>query len=174
MEYHASIPENEHTPGVRAICLESSHNGCNGRVLTLDYISKVKRIADKYNKKLYLDGARSWNAAISLGLSPKEMVNDFCLVNVCLAKGFGCPIGSLLVGSEEDMHTARFYRKQLGGAMKQMGVFTSCGLVALEDWEQKIREDNENASYLAHELAQIEGIIVNEKEVETNILRCRL
>ena len=55
-----------------------------------------------------------------------------------------------------------------------MGVFTSCGLVALEDWEQKIREDNENASYLAHELAQIEGIIVNEKEVETNILRCRL
>ena len=118
MEYHASIPENEHTPGVRAICLESSHNGCNGRVLTLDYISKVKQVADKYNKKLYLDGARSWNAAISLGLSPKEMVNDFCLVNVCLAKGFGCPIGSLLVGSEEDIHAARFYRKQLGGAMK--------------------------------------------------------
>lgn len=84
----------------------------------MDYISKVKKIVKKGKGKLHLDGARSWNAAMFLGLTMKDMCKDFDLVSVCLSKGMGCPIGSLLVGSEKDILEARNYRKMLGGAMR--------------------------------------------------------
>jgi threonine aldolase len=104
---------------VHGISLESSHNVCHGRVLRLDYISQVKKLIKK-NKgmKLHLDGARCWNAAIFLGVEPKAYANDFDLISVCLSKGMGCPAGSLIVGSHEDIKTARDLRKMLGGGMR--------------------------------------------------------
>ena len=87
-------------------------------MLRMDYINKVKKIAKKKKAKLHLDGARSWNASLFLGLSMKEMVKDFDLVNVCLSKGMGCPLGSMVVGSEKDIRTARNFRKMLGGGMR--------------------------------------------------------
>ena len=129
---------NEHIVHVKGISLESSHNGCNGKVLRPEYISKVKKIAKKNKAKLHLDGARSWNAAHFLGIPISEMLKDFDLVSVCLSKGLGCPIGSMIVGSEKDIAQARIYRKILGGTMRQTGIFSACGLVALEDWQDHI------------------------------------
>ena len=123
--------KDEHIVEIQGISLESSHNNCNGKVLRMDYINKVKKIAKKKKAKLHLDGARSWNASLFLGLSMKEMVKDFDLVNVCLSKGMGCPLGSMVVGSEKDIRTARNFRKMLGGGMRETGIFAACGLITL-------------------------------------------
>ena len=123
--------KDEHIVEIQGISLESSHNNCNGKVLRMDYINKVKKIAKKKKAKLHLDGARSWNASLFLGLSMKEMVKDFDLINVCLSKGMGCPLGSMVVGSEKDIRTARNFRKMLGGGMRQTGIFAACGLITL-------------------------------------------
>ena len=80
---------------------------------------------------MHLDGARSWNAAVYLNMEMKDMVKDFDLISACLSKGLGCPVGSVLVGSEKDIWEARNIRKMLGGAMRQTGVLTACGIVAL-------------------------------------------
>mgnify|MGYP001626818614 CR=1 FL=1 len=97
------MASNEHIVPIRGISLESSHNGCNGRVLRPEYISKVKKIAKKAKSKMHIDGARSWNAALFLGMEMKDMLKDFDLISVCLSKGLGCPIGSLIVGSSKDV-----------------------------------------------------------------------
>lgn len=100
----------------------------------------------------------------------KDMVKDFDIVNVCLSKGMGCPIGSVVAGTEADIQQARVFRKMLGGGMRQMGVVAAPALVALEDWQEKIAVDNENAAFLAHELAEIPGIKIDPSLVETNIV----
>ena len=92
--------------------------------------------------KLHLDGARSWNAAVFLNIEMKEMVKDFDLISCCLSKGMGCPVGSLVVGSEEDIKEARNIRKMLGGGMRQSGILTACGIVSLTDWREKLAIDN--------------------------------
>ena len=99
----ASMADNEHIVPIKGISLESSHNAASGRVLRPEYISQVKKIAKKYKSRLHLDGARAWNASIFLDIEMKEMLKDFDLVSVCLSKGLGCPIGSLLVGTEKDI-----------------------------------------------------------------------
>jgi len=103
IEHECSMAPTELIAPVKGISLESSHNGCSGRVLRLDYISKVKKIAKANKIKLHLDGARAWNAAHFLGVSVKDMVKDFDLVSVCLSKGLGCPIGSMLIGTKADV-----------------------------------------------------------------------
>lgn len=110
--------KDEHICPIVGISLESSHNACGGRVLTPQYIRQVKELAAKQNAVLHLDGARCWNAAVALNMDIKHYVADFAMVNVCLSKGMGCPIGSLVVGSEEDIRYARQVRKMVGGAMR--------------------------------------------------------
>lgn len=162
---------NEHIVPVTGISLESPHNNKSGVVLRPDYIKKVKKIAKKRKAKLHLDGARSWNASLFLGLEMKEMCQDFDIISICMSKGMGCPIGSLIVGTEKDMITARNHRKILGGAMRQTGIFAACGLVSLHDWQEKLTQDNLNAKWIAEELYDIKGVNVEPEKVETNILR---
>ena len=100
----------------------------------MDYINKVRALADENKIKMTLDGARSWNASIFLGVPMKEMVKPFDLVSVCFSKGMGCPVGSFVVGSQADIEKAINYRKILGGGMRQIGVAAVCGIIALEDW----------------------------------------
>ena len=141
--------KDEHIVEIQGISLESSHNNCNGKVLRTDYIKQVKKIAKKNKAKLHLDGARSWNASLFLGLSMKQMVKDFDIVNVCMSKGMGCPLGSMVVGSEKDIRTARNFRKMLGGGMRQTGIFAACGLISLTDWQEKLTQDNNNCKWMA-------------------------
>lgn len=90
---------------------------------------------------------------------------DFDIVNVCMSKGMGCPIGSLIVGTEADIRYARNIRKMVGGAMRQTGVFTAAGLVALQDWREKLAVDHANAKWIATELAGLKGIICDAENV---------
>lgn len=120
---------------------------------------------------MHLDGARVWNASIFLGMDLKDYTKDFDLISACLSKGMGCPVGSLIVGSHKDITEARNLRKMLGGGMRQTGVLSACGMVSLNDWQEKLTVDNANASWLAHELAAIKGVIIDPKVVETNIIR---
>ena len=102
--------------------------------------------------KMHLDGARCLNAAAFLGISPADMTKDFDTVSVCLSKGLGCPIGSLVVGSEKDIKHCLILRKLLGGNMRQAGIIAKAGLESLKDWNQKLTEDNEKALHLATQL----------------------
>lgn len=104
-------------------------------------------------------------------MTMKEMVKDFDIVNVCLSKGMGCPAGSMIAGSEEDIKRARVIRKMLGGGMRQTGVLSACALVSLMDWEEKLLLDNKNAKFLATELASIPGILIDPATIDTNIVR---
>ena len=104
----------------------------------MSFFDSVKELAKKYKLRMHLDGARCLNAAIKLNIEPSKMVQNFDTVNFCLSKGMGCPIGSVIVGTEEDIQHATVIRKMLGGQMRQVGTIASCGLVALEDWKEKL------------------------------------
>lgn len=84
----------------------------------MDFIKKTRAIADKHNLRMHLDGARCLNAAVALGIEPKELVKDFHTISFCLSKGMGCPIGSLIIGSHEDIKLASMFRKLVGGQMR--------------------------------------------------------
>lgn len=120
---------------------------------------------------MHLDGARIWNASIFLGVDLKDYTKDFDLISACLSKGMGCPAGSLIVGSHKNMVEARNLRKMLGGGMRQTGVLAACGLVSLNDWQEKLTIDQTNASWLANELTTIKGVVIDPAIVETNIIR---
>ena len=115
----------------------------------------MKTIAKKNKIRLHLDGARALNAAIFLGISPKELTKDFDTVNFCLSKGMGCPVGSLIIGSRADIEHAQIIAKLLGGKMRQAGVLAACGLVSLDDWEEKLKMDHENAKFFASLLSDV-------------------
>lgn len=121
---------------------------------------------------LHLDGARCWNAALYLGVNMKTYTKDFDLISACFSKGMGCPAGSLIIGSHSAINEARNLRKMLGGGMRQgAGIMSVCGNIALDDWEEKLTADNQNAKWMAKELAGIKGVCLNPEEVETNIVR---
>ena len=109
-------------------------------------------------KKLHLDGARAWNASISLGIEMHEYVRDFDLVTVCMSKGMGAPVGSLLVGSFSDIEKAKEHSQMLGGVFDSSNEMAACALVSLDGWEEHLARDNENATFMANELALIPGI----------------
>ena len=108
----------------------------------MDYIKKVKKLAKKHKMKMHLDGARALNAAVHLGITPAEMVKDFDTVSICLSKGLGCPVGSVVVGSEKDIKHMWILRKLLGGNLRQAGILTKAALENLKDWEVKLEEDH--------------------------------
>jgi threonine aldolase len=163
-DIEAAIPPNIiHLSQPRVIALESSHNNCSGRVLTVDYINQVRKIADKHKLRMHLDGARGLNAATSLGVDPKVMVKDFDTVNFCLSKGMGCPVGSLIIGDQEHIDHARVVRKMLGGQMRQVGILATCGLISLEDWRERLQEDHDNCKWLSQELSRNSQIHVHDQ-----------
>ena len=97
-------------------------------------MKQVKDLANKYGLRTHLDGARVLNAAAYLKTDPRNIADNFNTVNLCLSKGLGCPVGSMVIGTKEDVNHARIMRKILGGAMRQAGILASCGLIALENW----------------------------------------
>ena len=117
-----------------------------------------------------MDGARLLNALIEQGVSASEYCADFNTVSFCLSKGMGCPVGSVLLGSEEDIWYARNLRKMVGGGMRQAGMTAACALFAMEDLEVVLKNDNNNAKMLAAELAtSVPGVICDTSNVHTNM-----
>lgn len=156
-----------HFARTRLLCLENSQHG---RVQSLAYMQSAKSLADKYKLSLHLDGARVGNAAIALGASLEAVAEPFDSVSVCLSKGLGAPVGSVLVGGQAFIKEATRWRKVTGGGMRQAGVLAAAGLIAFNDGFERLSEDHQRASVLAKALNQIEGVTVREGWTQTNMV----
>lgn len=154
-----------HFATTRVIALE---NTFGGRVLPLDYMHAVGEIADRHGLGLHLDGARAFNAAVALGIDIKQFTQGFDSVSICLSKGLGAPVGSVLVGREDLIKTARRHRKMLGGGLRQSGILAAAGLYALDHNISRLSEDHRRAKRLAKGLAAFDAVSVTQPD--TNIL----
>jgi threonine aldolase len=152
------------------VSLESSHNMAGGTVYPLAVAEEICDHAHSAGLPVHLDGARIFNAATALGNTVAELTRRFDSVMFCLSKGLGAPVGSLLVGSREFIEKARVYRKLFGGGMRQVGVLAAAGLIALERSPARLHEDHANARHLASGLAQLPGVRVDLRKVQTNIV----
>lgn len=152
----------------RLIALENTHNMAGGRLLPADAQQEICALAKRHGIPVHLDGARIFNAAAATGQSVATLCAGVDTVMVCLSKGLGAPIGSLLCGPAERIAEARVWRKRLGGGMRQVGVLAAAGLVALDESPPRLVEDHANARALAAALAELPGVTV--APVDTNIL----
>ena len=163
-------PGNLHFPRTSMLCLENTHNRCSGGVLTPEDTKSVCDVAHEAGVPVHLDGARIFNAAIALEVPAAELVREVDDLSFCLSKSLSCPVGSVLVGSQEFIDNARRWRKMLGGGMRQAGVLAAAGLVALDTMVDRLAEDHQNARRLAHGLANIDGLNVDPETIQTNIV----
>ncbi|MFO7173259.1 MAG: low-specificity L-threonine aldolase [Bacillota bacterium] len=163
-------PKNVHFPRTGLICLENTHNRAGGTVLPQDQVEAVCAIAHQHGIPVHLDGARLFNAAVAQGRTARELAAPFDSVMVCLSKGLGAPVGSILAGRRDFIEEARRMRKLLGGGMRQAGVLAAAGIVALTTMVDRLAEDHANARRLAEGIAQIPGLAVDLKTVQTNMV----
>jgi threonine aldolase len=160
-------PEDVHFAKTRLLCLENTQGGL---ALPLAYLEQARRFAQSRRLKLHLDGARIFNAAVKLNIPAKEIARHFDSVSVCLSKGLGAPVGSLLCASRELIQSARRWRKVLGGGMRQAGILAAAGIYALEHHIDRLAVDHENAALLARELGGIDGLQVDYQANQTNMV----
>jgi threonine aldolase len=156
------------------IALENTHNMAGGTVTPLAVLEEIWAGAREVGLRVHLDGARVFNAAVASGETVCKLTSGFATVMFCLSKGLCAPVGSLLVGSRDDIAQARIFRKALGGGMRQVGVLAAAGLIALEQMPARLHEDHENAKWLAERLTDISTIELDAKSIETNIVIFRL
>lgn len=154
----------------RLICIENTHADCGGRCITAEYTDKLGELAKSYGLKVHVDGARIFNASTALGVPVDRLVSAADSVSVCLSKGLGAPVGSVIVGSQEFIAKAKKLRKTLGGGMRQVGVLCAAGLVALHDMVGRLKDDHHKCRILAEGLNGIDGLHVNLDAVHTNIV----
>lgn len=138
-----------HRPGTTLLCLENTHNRHGGAIVKPDILSEYRAIADQHGMRMHLDGARAWNAAAALGVPMKELTAPFDSVSLCLSKGMGTPVGSVLTGTQSFIDKARRWRKRLGGGMRQSGMLAAAGLYAIENNFARLSEDHARAKRLA-------------------------
>jgi threonine aldolase len=152
------------------LALENTLNLAGGTVVPLDRMEEICEKAHERGLRVHLDGARIFNAALSLGHDVRALARPFDSVMFCLSKGLGAPVGSMIVGSREFIDRALKIRVMLGGAMRQAGVLAAAGIVALTKMTARLAEDHENARSLALGLSEIDGIAIDLKRVQSNIL----
>ncbi|MGB5943377.1 MAG: GntG family PLP-dependent aldolase [Leeuwenhoekiella sp.] len=162
-------PDFYHSPLTSLVCLENTTNKGGGACYELDEIRKIRSVCDAHGLGLHLDGARLWNALIATGQSAKDYGELFDTISVCLSKGLGAPMGSVLVGKKEFMDKAMRVRKVLGGGMRQVGFMAAAGLYALDNHWQRMEEDHRRAQQLANVLKNHPEVSMVDP-VETNIL----
>jgi threonine aldolase len=162
--------EDLHFPPTRLVCLENTHNYCNGSPLTPDYMDSIGEFARKHNLKIHLDGARLFNAAVALEVDIRELTRSADSVMVCLSKGLSAPVGSIVAGTGPWVTQARKWRKMVGGGLRQGGHLAAAGILALEDPGSQLRLDHINAHSLATGLSQLPGIELDVDSIRTNIL----
>lgn len=162
-------PDDPHFPRSRLICLENTHNA---RVLPVDAVDATIETAHENGLAIHLDGARLWNAAVELELPAARLARGFDSVSVCLSKGLGAPVGSVLVGDAGLIAAARRWRKMLGGGMRQAGVLAAAGLVALEEGVARLADDHRRTRLLAAGLAELPGVEI--RWADTNMVFVRV
>jgi threonine aldolase len=162
--------EDIHVPPTTLICLENTHNRAGGTIYPLEEIKKIREATKPFGIKMHLDGARLWNATIATGVPLDEYAKHFDSVSVCLSKGLGAPIGSVISGSSDFIQIARRNRKMFGGGMRQVGIIAAAGIYAIENNFNRLIEDHRNAKTLALGLSKIPKISVDLESVQTNIV----
>ncbi|MFO6422834.1 low-specificity L-threonine aldolase [Motilimonas sp. KMU-193] len=150
--------------------LISLENTINGKVLSQEYMAATQALAFEHNLRMHLDGARAFNAAVKLNVPISELVQYFDSASICLSKGLGAPVGSLLLGSKGFIEQARRWRKTCGGGMRQAGMLAAAGQYALAHNVARLAEDHDNAAYLANQLAEIGELVVKPELVQTNMV----
>ncbi|MFM9015189.1 MAG: threonine aldolase family protein, partial [Candidatus Nanopelagicus sp.] len=153
-----------------AIAIENTHNFGGGTVQPLSEIKKLRDESKKLGLKMHLDGARIWNAHVASGISLSEYGKYFDTLSVCLSKGLGAPIGSLMLGSTELISRARPWRKRYGGGMRQVGLVAAAGDYALENNLNLLAKDHLRAKEIARLIEDIAPDLINSETVETNIV----
>lgn len=159
-------PDDIHFAQTRLLSLENTHSG---KVLPLSYLQQARALTDEHKLALHIDGARIFNAAVALNV-PLSEISQYCdTLTICLSKGLGTPVGSLLCGSAEYIHRARRWRKMTGGGMRQAGILAAAGLYALEHNVARLKDDHDNAVWLEQQLRSLYIDIV-APGAQTNVL----
>jgi threonine aldolase len=162
-------PDDVHKPHSRLVVLENTNNRGGGACYDFDEIDKIKNVCQQHGMALHLDGARIWNAMVAKNESPLKYGNTFDSISVCLSKGMGTPVGSVLIGTKLLIHKSRRIRKVLGGGMRQAGYLAAAGIYALEHHLPKLSLDHEHAAKIAAVLAK-KSWVCEVLPPETNIL----
>jgi len=159
-----------HYPNGSLVCVENSAQGGGGTVYSQETLDEICKIAKEKDCKLHMDGARLFNAAVASRTDPARVVRDFDTVSICLSKGLGAPVGSVLVGSKNDLTQAHRWRKMFGGGMRQAGVIASAGIYALENNIERLSEDHKRARAFAESINNMKPFSVNLETVQSNIV----
>ena len=162
--------EDVHHTITRLICLENTQNACGGVPLTPEYTRQVGELARKNNLSLHIDGARIFNAAVAQNVWVRELVDPADSVMFCLSKGLASPVGSMLVGTKKFIGRARYFRKMLGGGMRQVGVLAAAGIISLERMIERLDDDHARARKLSDGLKQVRGLVLDAGSPSTNMV----
>lgn len=154
---------------IKLLCIENPHNFAGGICIKLEELKSIYKLAKEFNVHVHMDGARLFNATVSLGVEAKEICKYVDSVMFCLSKGLGAPIGSLLCGSKNFIKKVRVKRKLLGGNMRQAGLIAAPGIYALQNNIELLKKDNLNAKYVANNLKDLNKTKV-QNDVQTNIV----
>ena len=155
-------------PRAGLVCVENALS--NGKVMSLAQMKECYDAAQKQGLPVHLDGARLFNAAVALDTDVKQLTQYCDSVMVCLSKGLCAPVGSVLCGSREFIEKARKNRQLMGGGMRQAGLLAACGIIALDRMVDRLKEDHENAKYMAGRLNKIKGVKVLMDNVDINLV----
>jgi threonine aldolase len=169
VEENINPPDFYHSPLTSLVCLENTTNKGGGACYDFSEIEKIRKICDKNNLGFHLDGARIWNALVAKREDPKKYGEIFDTISVCLSKGLGTPLGSVLIGKKEIMQKAMRVRKVLGGGMRQIGFMAAAGIYALDNHLERLSEDQKKASEIAALLSQ-QDYVKGVEPTETNIV----
>jgi threonine aldolase len=162
--------ENIHYPIPSLICLENTHNRYGGIIVAPKQLEAISKVAKRRSLRIYMDGARIFNASVALNIDVKELAKHVDNLMFCLSKGLSCPVGSVIVGTKDFIDKARRIRKLLGGGMRQAGIIAAPGIIALEKMIGRLRIDHENARLLSEKVAKIQGVNIDLKCVQTNMV----
>ena len=163
-------PGDHHFAPSRLIWVENSANRAGGTIFPQDEIIRLQELADKHGLGIHLDGARLWNVAVATDRSEAELAQPFDSVNVCLSKGLGAPVGSLIAGPKDLIDEAHRYRKRFGGGMRQVGVIAAAGLYAIEHNRNRLIDDHRRAKKLAEAIDDLEAFSIDMESLATNII----
>lgn len=161
-----------HYPKTALICIENAFS--DGTVIDLQYMKDLRALADKYELRIHLDGARLFNATTSLNVDIKEMMSCVDSASICLSKGLCAPVGSVLLGNHAFIEAARYKRKIMGGGMRQVGILAAAGFIAVKEMRLRLVEDHDTARYLAERLEIISGIEVLRNRLDINMVFFRI
>lgn len=163
-------PDDAHFARSRLVVIENTHNSGGGSVYPVQTVRRIGEICRRLGLALHVDGARLFNACVAAGAEPAEYARHADSVTICLSKGLGCPVGSVVAGTQEFIARARRVRKMLGGGMRQAGYLAAAGLYALEHNIERLAEDHENARLLADGIREIKGLRLRYDPPETNMV----